>query len=194
MPGIVRRVIRHAYESRAELLRRNINSQPLSKRIGTRGFHHSQGGWYDYRISELGSRRLGDSWSAGSSPLRWFQLSTLPPSSVRIAHSLLVADMQLDALERWAVGHKDSCIIALFCEDTARVLKFMVCRVDPVGLVAVMHSSTQNRWRERTLSLVAIMFLCNLGGLWVLWSVRSVSRLHKSKMECQASSSVRSSP
>jgi hypothetical protein len=59
--------------------------------------------------------------------------------------------MQLDALERWAVGHKDFRIIALFCEDTARVLKFMVCRVDPVGLVAVMHLSTQNRWRELTL-------------------------------------------
>lgn len=78
-------------------------------------------------------------------------MSTLPLSSVGIVQSLLVVDMQLDALERWAVGHKDFRIIVLFCEDTARVLKFMGCRVDPVGLVAVTHSSTQNSWRERTL-------------------------------------------
>jgi hypothetical protein len=37
--------------------------------------------------------------------------------------------MQLVALERWVVGHKDFLIIALFCEDTAQVLKFMVTNI-----------------------------------------------------------------
>jgi uncharacterized membrane protein len=101
--------------------------------------------------------------------------------------------MQLYSLERWAVRHKDFRIIALFYEDTARVLKFMVCRVDPVGLVAVTHSSTQYSWRERTLFTGGYYVLVQLGRFMGAAVCKVGSRLHNSKMEFQASSSVCSS-